>query len=66
MNDVQPIRLENETRTHVDTKTAAYHMNRRPQTLRAWSCRGDGPIKPVNVHGRLLWPVNEIRKLMAG
>lgn len=58
------VSLEQETRATVNTETAAFHLNRKPQTLRIWSSRGDGPIKPIVVHGRLAWPTNEIRKLL--
>lgn len=56
--------LERETRAAVDTATAAYHLNRQPQTLRAWACLENGPLRPVRVHGRLAWPVAGIRKVL--
>ena len=56
--------LELETRPAVDTAAAAYYLNRRPQTLRAWACREDGPIRALRIHGRLLWPVADIRRLL--
>ena len=56
--------IEVETRTAVDTATAAFHLNRKQQTLRAWACYEDGPIRPIRVHGRLAWPVSEIRRLL--
>ena len=49
--------LAKETRTHVPTEAAAHYLSRRPQTLRGWACREDGPIRPHRVNGRLLWPV---------
>lgn len=52
-----------ETRSVVDTVTAAHHLARRPQTLRAWACFDDGPIKPLRINGRLAWPVAELRRL---
>ena len=55
--------LEAVTRPAVDTAAAAYYLNRRPQTLRAWACLG-GPLRPVRVHGRLAWPVAELRRLL--
>lgn len=64
-----PIRppLEAETRTHVDTATAAFHLNRRPQTLRTWAMgRKDAPLRPVRVNGRLSWAVADIRAVLAG
>ena len=56
--------LDRETRTAVDTATAAYHLNRRPQTLRAWACGEDGPLLPLRVNGRLAWPVAELRRVL--
>lgn len=56
--------LDRETRTAVDTETAAYHLSREPQTLRVWACRESGPIRPLRVHGRLAWPTAEIRRLL--
>ena len=56
--------LDRETRTALDTDAAAWHLGRQPQTLRVWACRQNGPIKPVRVHGRLLWRTAEIRKLL--
>lgn len=54
-----------ETRALVDTLTAAHHLMRKPQTLRDWACRsGTGPLKPQRIHGRLAWPVSEIKALM--
>lgn len=56
--------LELETRPAVDTAAAAYYLNRRPQTLRAWACREDGPIRALRINGRLAWPVADIRRLL--
>lgn len=56
--------LNRETRAAVDTETAAYHLNREPQTLRVWACKENGPIRPIRVHGRLAWPTAEIRRLL--
>lgn len=58
--------LQSETRSVVDTATAAYHLNRRPQTLRGWACLENGPLRPVRVHGRLAWPVSELRRVLGG
>ena len=57
------ISLDRETRSAVDTATAAYHLNRQPQTLRAWACLENGPLRPFRTHGRLMWPTAELRKL---
>jgi len=57
--------LEMEGRTHVDTATAAYHLGRKPQTLRVWATYENGPIRPIRVYGRLAWPVAEIRRILS-
>ncbi len=48
----------------VSTAQAAYYLNRAPQTLRQWASAGTGPIKPLNVHGRLAWPVSKLREVL--
>ena len=58
------VSLASETRAAVDTATAAYHLNRQPQTLRGWACLENGPLRPVRVHGRLAWPVAELRHVL--
>jgi len=56
--------LEAVTRPAVDTAAAAYYLNRQPQTLRGWACYSDGPLRPLRVHGRLAWPVAELRRVL--
>lgn len=56
--------LELETRTAISTNNAAFHLNRKSQTLRAWACLENGPIKPVRINGRLAWSVAEIKNLL--
>jgi hypothetical protein len=56
--------LEQQTKPAVDTATAAYYFNRRPQTLREWACYENGPIRPLRINGRLAWPVSELRRLL--
>ena len=58
------ISLGCETRAAVDTETAAFHLNREPQTLRVWACRENGPIRPLRIHGRLAWPTSDLRRLL--
>ena len=60
----QPTRLENVTKPNVDTATAAYYLNRQPQTLRGWACLENGPIRPVRINGRLAWPVSELKRVL--
>jgi hypothetical protein len=56
--------LDSEVRAAVPTDCAAFHLGRRPQTLRGWACREDGPLRPLRIHGRLAWPVGELRRLV--
>ena len=58
--------LESVTRPTVDTATAAYYLNRRPQTLRGWACAETFPdgLRPVRINGRLAWPVSELRRVL--
>ena len=58
--------LAQETRTAIPTDAAAHHLNRRPQTLRAWACLENGAMRPVRINGRLAWPVAAIRALLSG
>lgn len=58
--------LEQETRSHVETACAAFHLMRRPQTMRVYACMENGPIRAIRINGRLAWPVAEIRALLNG
>jgi hypothetical protein len=58
--------LEFETRTAIPTDAAAFHLCKKPQTLRAWACLECGPIRPIRINGRLLWSVASIRALLQG
>ena len=58
--------LETITRPTVPTDAGAYYLNRQPQTLRAWACLENGPIRPIRINGRLAWPVAAIRALLNG
>lgn len=61
---IQLIPLALETRTAITTAEAAGHLNRAQQTLRLWAMREDGPIRPVRVHGRLAWPVADLKRVL--
>ena len=61
---IQPVELEQETRAGLPTCEAAFHLSRAQQTLRLWAMREDGPLRPVRVHGRLSWPVAELKRLL--
>lgn len=56
--------LLTEQRPTVDTETAAYWLSRRPQTMRIWACRENGPLRPIRINGRLAWSVAAIRILV--
>ena len=58
--------LDFETRSGVSTEAAAFHLNRKSQTLRAWACLENGPMRPIRINGRLSWPVSEIKRLLNG
>lgn len=56
--------LAQETRSALPTPEAAAQLNRAEQTLRLWAMRGDGPIQPMRINGRLAWPVADLKKLL--
>ncbi|MBK7423576.1 MAG: DNA-binding protein [Propionivibrio sp.] len=58
--------LAQETRTAIPTENAAYYLSRRPQTLRAWACMENGPLRPIRISGRLAWRVADLRSLLNG
>ena len=64
--NTQYIALSDEKRTAIDTNEAAFHLGRKPQTLRAWACHENGALRPIRINGRLAWSVAEIRRLLNG
>lgn len=58
--------LDQENRSHVDTACAAFHLMRKPQTLRAYACLETGNIRPTRINGRLAWATADIRRLLNG
>jgi hypothetical protein len=58
--------LVRENRTAINTNEAAFHLGRKPQTLRKWACLEDGPLRPIRINGRLAWPVADIKRLLTG
>jgi hypothetical protein len=58
--------LDQESRTHVETACAAFHLTRAGQTLRSWACLENGPIRPIRINRRLAWSVADIKRLLAG
>lgn len=61
---IQPVSLAHETRAALPTNEAAHQLNRAQQTLRLWAMRGDGPIQPLRINGRLAWPVADLRRVL--
>ena len=57
--------LWRENRTVIDTNEAAFHLGRKPQTLRKWACHEDGPLRPVRIMGRLAWSVADIMRIVS-
>lgn len=58
--------LSEEVRERVDTATAAFHVSRKPRTLRDVWAAGKGPIQPTRINGRLAWSVADLRRLLQG
>lgn len=50
----------------VSTSDAARMLNRKPQTLRKWSCLDNGPIRPVRINGRLAWRIDDLERIVNG
>ena len=63
-NAVELVSLDKEARTGIPTREAAPHLGRADQTLRIWAMNDSGPIRPIRVNGRLLWPVADLRRLL--
>lgn len=63
-NQVHCVPLAREMRSSLSTPEAAYHLNRAQQTLRLWAMRENGPLRPIRVHGRLAWPVADLRRIL--
>lgn len=57
--------LLRENRTVIDTNEAAFHLGRKPQTLRKWACHEDGPLRPVRIMGCLAWNVADIMRIVS-
>ena len=63
---VNAVPLAEEIRTTLPTDEAAYHLNRKQQTMRIWACQQNGPIQPIRINGRLAWKVSDLRRLLEG
>ncbi len=58
------VSLSAEIRTTIGTEEAAFHLGRKPQTLRKWACYEDGPLRPVRINGRLAWRVADLQRVL--
>jgi hypothetical protein len=58
--------LDQETRSHIPTAPAAFYLLRKPQTLRAYACLENGPLRPIRINKRLAWSVADIKRLLNG
>lgn len=56
--------LAQENRSVISTNEAAFHLGRKPQTLRKWACYEDGPLRPVRINGRLAWRVADLNRVL--
>ena len=56
--------LEQVTRPAITTSEAAYYLNRAEQTLRIWSCKQIGAIRPIRINGRLAWLTADIKRVL--
>lgn len=59
----QYLPLEQVTKPNLKTDEAAFYLNRAPQTLRAWACLENGPLRPRRVGGLLAWNTSEVKAL---
>lgn len=58
------VSLEAQVRSTVSTDEAAFHLGRKPQTLRKWACYEDGPIRPIRINGRLAWRIADLQRVL--
>lgn len=63
-NVTKPVALADEIRTAIPTNEAAFHLSRSQQCLRRWSMDGNGPVQPVRIQKKLLWPVADLRRVL--
>lgn len=64
MHQMAECHLRTDVRSHVNTETAAFYLNRKEQTLRMWACYENGPVRPIRINKRLAWPVADIREIL--
>lgn len=65
--DEKFISIHDQIRTHITTREAAFYLCLEEQTMRSWGCESvktNPPLKPIKIAGKLLWNVEEIKKLL--
>jgi len=60
----QPIPLSEVTATHVNTRDAAYYLNRSQYTMMRWQREGISEVSSLKMQGRLSWSVKDIKKVL--
>lgn len=53
-------------RDTLPTHEAAAVLNRKPTTIRRWTCLERAPIRPVRINGRLAWRVSDLAAILNG
>jgi hypothetical protein len=56
--------LATETRATLPTPEAAFHLSRAQQTMRLWAMKGEGPLRPLRINGRLAWKVSDLKRVL--
>ena len=67
MKQKKYISIHEQIRTHIPTAEAAFYLCLKEQTMRSWDCPSNhsaAPIKPIKIGNKLLWSVQEIKKLL--
>lgn len=57
-------KLREETRIALGTKEAARYLYVTEHCLYQWASEGRGPVKPMRMGRKLLWPVAEIKRAL--
>ena len=68
MIEEQPQRhsLKTETRVAIPNAEAAAALSFKPQTMRAWSSSGTGPIRSIKIGSRIYWRTSDLIALLEG
>jgi len=58
--------LELENRPTVSTAACGFYLHLKVATLKIYSFKGTGPLRPIRIGNRLHWRTEDIRRLLAG